>query len=185
MPLTRPKKVPTGNLSGLVTATQLHNTLDISGKTVTLPESAVSAHATKLVRGNWLYQNTSSSTNWQATWNLFGASPSIPKGAYIFGCAFLNTEDPDHSDHFDCGLGPAYMSGNTWGTTSPSSTGGDDVCILTHPGDSQDVAFGHYGGWQAFQTRTNTSNGYLYIQQQGQGPSGSHLTIKVLGYFTT
>jgi len=176
MPLTRPKKI---------TAAELHTTLDISGKTVTLPESAVSAHATKLVRGNWLYQNTSSTADWSDTWNLFGASPSIPKGSYIFGCAFLNTEDTDHSDHFDVGLGPANLSGNTWGSTSPGSTGGDDVCILTHPGDNQDIQFGHYGGWQTFQTRTNTTNGYLYIKHVGQGPSSSHLTVKVLGYFTT
>ena len=77
------------------------------------------------------------------------------------------------------------MAGNTWGTTTPGSLGGNDVCILTHPGDSQDVLFGHYGGWQTFQTRTNTSDGKLYIQHTGQGPSGSHLTLKVLGYFTT
>jgi hypothetical protein len=123
--------------------------------------------------GSW---TMSANTNY--TWN---PGTPIPANVWVSMNVFCSSMDSDESDHFDIVVGPNVHSGQTWGTTNAASTPSNDHSIITHLGDSQDVAAGHYGKWDHVICKAD-SNGDIVFTLLGSN-AGTGVNVRIQGYW--
>ena len=123
--------------------------------------------------GSW---TMSANTNY--TWN---PGTPIPANVWVSMNVFCASMDGDDSDHFDIVVGPNVHSGQTWGTTNAASTPSNDHSIITHLGDSQGVAVGHYGVWHHVVCKAD-SNGDIVFTLLGSN-GGTGVNVRTQGYW--
>jgi hypothetical protein len=125
---------------------------------------------------NTTAQFTLAGGNSSYTW-----SPSLPANTWVALSIFVSSTASDQSDHYDIKVGPNADYGYSWGDTYPSSIVPYGFGIVTHPGDNQGVAMGHYGMWDEIIAKTNSSGQLVFSIVGSDGGSG--VAVRTKGYW--